>query len=204
VKNGLSMAMSGIPWWNSDIGGFHSGDPGSPGFRELLVRWFQFGTFSPLMRLHGARLRQPGHADRHQGILEKSCADNEVWSYGDELYPILKSLIELRGRLKPYIIGQMRIAAETGTPLMRPLFFDYPDDEACYPLEDQYLFGSDIVFAPIVDQGRTERPVYLPEGSWIDVRSRQERSGGTTVICTARIHEFIAFAKKGSAVLDAF
>ncbi len=204
VKTGLSMAMCGIPWWNSDIGGFLFADIESDYFKELVVRWAQFGVFSPVMRLHGSRKRQSTYVDRHPGIIEKSGGDNEIWSFGEEDYVILKDLVELRNRLKPYICKYMDITTETGAPIMRPMFFDYYDDEICYTLEDQYMFGEDILFAPITGQGQTKRKVYLPKGQWIDTRTKEEISGGKWIECQAAIDEFIAFVKKGSDIINAF
>lgn len=204
VTSGLSMAMCGIPWWNSDIGGFHSGDIESDYFRELIVRWFQFGLFSPVMRLHGARKKTASQVDRHPGVKETSGGDNEIWSFGDRNYPILKRLIELRERLKPYIIKYMDIASETGSPIMRPMFYDYYQDDICYTLDDQYMFGEDILFAPIMEQGVTKRSVYLPEGNWINVNDKCTYTGGKMLTATAEIHEFIAFVKEGSEVLTVF
>lgn len=211
VKSGLSMAMSGIPWWNSDIGGFLCGDIESDYFRELMVRWFQFGLFSPIMRLHGSRLRPKNHEDRHPGIIEPSGGDNEIWSFGEENYYTIKDLIEIRDRLKGYICHHMDITSRTGIPIMRPMFFDYHDDEKCYVLEDQYMFGGDILFAPIVNQGQTEREVYLPKGRWLNVKEARENplshktfDGGQTITCSAKLNEFIAFVKEGSEVIKAF
>lgn len=204
VKSGLSMAMSGIPWWNSDIGGFLSGDIESSYFRELVVRWFQFGLFSPIMRLHGSRLRSKNHIPKHPGIIEQSGGDNEIWSFGDENYPILKNLIELRERMKPYTKKYMDIAEQSGKPIMRPMFFDYYADEVCYTLEEQYMYGEDILFAPIVRQGQTEREVYLPEGRWIHVYNRTVHEGKQHLLCHAELNEFIAFVKEGSPALQIF
>lgn len=204
VISGLSMAMCGIPWWNSDIGGFHSGDIESDYFRELIVRWFQFGLFCPVMRLHGARQRMTDQMDRHPEVKEKSGGDNEIWSFGERNYPILKHLIELRERMKPYIIKYMDIASQTGAPIMRPMFWDYSEDERCYQLEDQYMFGEDILFAPILEQGMTERSVYLPKGSWINVNDKKTYDGQQTVVVKAKIDQFIAFVKRGSEVLNLF
>lgn len=204
VVSGLSMSMCGIPWWNSDIGGFHSGDIESDYFRELIVRWFQFGLFCPVMRLHGARLKTKNQVDRHPNVLEKSGGDNEIWSFGERNYPILKSLIELRERLKPYIMKHMDIASENGTPIMRPMFYDFSDDSVCYGLDDQYMFGSDILFAPILDEGQTERDVYLPNGKWIRTTDKKVYDGGRYVHCTANIDEFIAFVKADAEVINVF
>lgn len=204
VKTGLSMSMSGIPWWNSDIGGFHSGDTRSDYFRELIVRWTQFGVFCPVMRLHGARIRTPEQVDRHPGVKERSGGANEIWSFGERNYEILKNLILLRERLKPYILHYMEIASREGLPIMRPMFFDNYEDEICYDLEDQYMFGEDILFAPITEYGCVERRVYLPKGRWMDVNSEQIYDGGQWIDCHADINRFIAFTRAGSEVTAVF
>ena len=204
VKTGLNMAMCGIPWWNTDIGGFWGGDIESDYFRELIVRWFQFGVFCPVTRLHGARKRTPDQVERNPGVKERSGGDNEIWSFGEKAYDILKKLIVLRVRLRPYIHKYMDIASETGAPIMRPMFFDYPQDEICYTLGDQYMFGEDILFAPIVNRGQTDRRVYLPSGVWINVNNKKEYAGNCFVEAHAELHQFIAFVKKGSECLGLF
>lgn len=168
------------------------------------MRWFQFGVFSPIMRLHGVRKKQTDYRERHPGIIEPSGGDNEIWSFGERNYPILKGLIELRERLKPYIIGAMDQAAEQGMPVMRPMFLDYWEDETCYGLWDQYLFGPDILFAPITEEGQTRRKVYLPQGRWIRTTDRSAWEGGQFIECEAEINEFIAFAREGAEVLEVF
>lgn len=203
IISGLSMSLCGIPWWNSDIGGFHSGDIESEEFRELIVRWFQFGVFCPIMRLHGSRRRQSDYAYRHPGIIEPSGGDNELWSFGERNYPILKSLIELRERLRPYLTRMMEENCASGAPIMRPMFYQYPQDDICYDLDDQYMFGSDILFAPIIRRGQTSRKVYLPEGTWILTRDGRRYTGGWTEV-SADIDEFIAFVLEGSEVLSVF
>lgn len=204
VKTGLSMAMCGIPWWNSDIGGFWGGDTESDYFRELIVRWFQFGVFCPVMRLHGSRRRTEHQGKPNPALKEPSGGENEIWSFGDKTYLILRDLIGLRERLRPYIHRHMDIASETGAPLMRPMFFDYPDDEICYTLDDQYMFGEDILFAPIVKQGQTQREVYLPTGEWVNINDGKVYQGSATVSARAEIDEFIAFVKSGSDCLEVF
>lgn len=200
IKSGLNMAMCGLPWWNTDIGGFYGGDINSDYFKELIVRWFQYGVFSPVMRLHGSR----DGADRTRDIKEPTGGDNEVWSFGDKNLPILSDLIKLRYRLIPYISKQMKTASEKGTPVMRPMFLEYPDDEVCYSTGDQYMFGDDILFAPISVQGQTERNVYLPEGNWVLTKDKNIYSGCQWVTVSARVDEFIAFVKEGASVLDQF
>lgn len=135
---------------------------------------------------------------------ERSGGDNEIWSFGEKVYPILRNLLELRERLRPYIHKYMKIASETGAPLMRPMFFEYPDDELCYSLGDQYMFGEDILFAPIVAQGQTSRKVYLPAGTWIDVNTKTNFEGGRSVEMQADISRFIAFVRKESEYIAVF
>mgnify|MGYP002511722723 CR=1 FL=1 len=200
VKSGLNMAMCGIPWWNTDVGGFYGGDIESDYFRELIVRWFQYGVFCPVLRLHGSR---NGH-DRTRDIIEPTGGDNELWSFGGRNFEILKELVLLRERLRPYIKKHMDTASEKGYPIMRPMFFDFPEDEACYELGEQYMFGGDILFAPITGQGETQKRVYLPEGEWIRTTDKTVHTGGRFVSCHAEILEFIAFVKKGAEVMEAF
>ena len=204
VKVGLNTAMSGIPWWTTDIGGFYGGDIESDYFKELIVRWFQFGVFCPVTRLHGTRIRPRGHVDRHPEVPERSGGDNEIWSFGEEVYIILKDLINLRERLRPYVEKYMDIAGKTGSPVMRPMFFEFPEDEVCYTLGDQYMFGEDILFAPIVNQGETKRTIYLPQGKWVNVNDKKIYDGGQFVEATAEINQFVAFVKNGSDIINIF
>ena len=198
------MAMSGIPWWNSDIGGFLFADIESDYFRELIVRWFQFGLFCPIMRLHGFRNRPKGFQPRHPGIKDESGGDNEIWSFGEETYTILKDILVLREKLKPYTLLLADQASKLGTPIMRPMFLEYPNDEICYKLDDQYMYGEDILFAPIYKLGDTKRKVYLPAGKWVRTLDKRVYSGGQFVECEAQKGEFIAFVKKGAEVLNIF
>ena len=142
--------------------------------------------------------------ERHPGIIEPSGGDNEIWSFGENNLSILSDLVRLRYRLVPYIKKHMDIASKTGAPVMRPLFFDYPDDKKCYHIGDEYMFGSDILFAPITKQGQVLRKVYLPEGSWILTKDGRVYTGGQEYEVTAKLSEFIAFVRAGSDVLAAF
>ena len=159
VRAGLNMAMSGIPWWTTDIGGFFAGDPEDPTFRELLVRWFQYGAFCPLFRLHGDR--QP---NSRMGTAMTG-GPNEVWSFGEEVYSILKDYIFLRERIRPYLHEQASSTTKTGIPIMRPLLVEFPDDEASWDVDDQFMFGPDLLVAPVLEQGARSRRVYLPSGA---------------------------------------
>lgn len=198
VKAGLNMSMCGIPWWNTDIGGFWGADTESDEYRELIVRWFQYGVFSPVMRVHGNRNR---HGEKKRDVKEPSGDPNEIWSFGERNFDILKNLVLLRERLRPYIEKHMRIASEKGYPVMRPMFFDYPGDKNCYSLGEQYMFGDDILFAPIVNKGQTVKTVYLPEGEWVLTKNGRTYGGGFFDI-RAEIDEYIAFVKREAEVLS--
>ena len=200
VKAGLNMSLCGIPWWNTDIGGFYGADTRSDEFRELIVRWFQYGVFSPVMRLHGSRIH---HGERTLNVKEGTGDPNEIWSFGEENYRILRDLVLLRERLRPYIEKHMRVASEKGWPVMRPMFFDFPKDEACWTLEGQYMFGDDILFAPIVQRGQTEKAVYLPDGRWTLTKSGETYASGWQNV-HVEIDEFIVFVKEGADVIHAF
>ena len=199
VNAALNVAMCGIPWWNTDIGGFYGGDTQSEYFRELIVRWFQFGLFCPVMRLHGNRV----HHGEKSSLPEPSGDPNELWSFGEKNFEILRGILRLREKLRPYIGRQMKTASEKGWPVIRPMFFAYPQDERCWKLNDQYLFGDDILFAPILRQGQTSRTVYIPEGEWVLTQDGAVYPQGTYEI-HAELHEFIALVRKGAAVLECF
>ena len=152
VRAGLNIGMSGIPWWITDIGGFWGGRTSSPSFRELIVRWFQFGVFCPVFRLHGWR----------DSTETMSGGDNEVWSFGEEAYQIIQQYMFLRERLRGYVWDQMTAAHETGSPVMRPLFYHFAHDPVCYEVEDQYLFGPDLLWRPCCTRGPVHgRCIYL-------------------------------------------
>ena len=179
---GLNMGLSGIPWWTTDIGGFHGGNPEDPAFQELFVRWFQWGTFCPVMRLHGDREpRQPqqGHSG---GASCCSGAPNEVWSYGEKVYHICRKYMKLRENMRDYSRKLMQEAHEKGTPVMRTLFYEFPEDKICWTIEDEYFYGGDILVAPVFEPGAKWRRVYLPDGAdWKDAESGKVYSGGQTI-----------------------
>lgn len=199
---GLNMGIAGIPWWTTDIGGFHGGDPNDPEFRELFTRWFEWGTFCPVMRLHGDREpRQPQYGTTG-GATCCSGAANEVWSYGEEVYEICKKYMELREELRPYTRMLMEEAHEKGTPVMRTLFYMYPQDKKCWDVEDEYFYGPDILVAPILYANQNLREVYLPEGeTWVEYATGKKYEGGQTVTATAELDTIPVFLKEGSNAL---
>jgi len=188
LQAGLSMSMAGIPWWTSDIGGFLGGDIQDPGFRELLVRWFAWGAFCPVFRMHGER--SPWHEREQEfrnGVRQlTSGQDNEVWSFGEDNYQILTKYLFVRERLRPYIRDCMRAASESGAPVMRPLFYDFPEDKACWSVEDSYMFGPDLLVSPVMEAGALEREIYLPAGAeWTDAYTKKVYEGGRRIIVPA-------------------
>lgn len=204
ITSGLSMAMCGIPWWNSDIGGFLFGDTESESFRELIVRWFQFGLFCPIMRLHGTRLNQSYYVDEAPDVMVKGGGYNEIWHFGEENYRTIEKLINTRIKMRDYTLSLARDAHENGAPMMRPMFFEFPDDPKCYELWDQYMYGPDILFAPIYNEHQTDREVYLPAGEWVSVLDGGTYQGGASISVHAEIDQYIAFVRKGQDVLKVF
>ena len=177
---GLNMGIAGIPWWTTDIGGFYGGDLTNPEFQELFIRWFQWGAFCPVMRLHGDREpRQPQYGTTG-GYFCASGADNEVWSYGPEAFEICKKYLRLREEMRDYTRKLMEEAHTKGLPLMRAMFVEFPDDPVCWELEEQYMYGDKYLVAPILNLGQRARKVYLPSGcGWrLSDGSQQIFSGG--------------------------
>lgn len=126
---GLNMGIAGIPWWTTDIGGFTGGNDDDPKFRQLVTRWFQFATFCPVMRMHGDREPHSEPLSNVGGGKMPTGAPTEPWSYGEETYEIMKKYMRLRENLKDYIRDQMKTAHDKGTPVMRPLFYDFDGDQ---------------------------------------------------------------------------
>ena len=194
IRAGLNIMMSGIPWWTTDIGGFWGGNIEDPDFLELIVRWFQYGVFCPLFRLHGNRL------PKKEGV-GLSGADNEIWSFGQENYDIIREIVLMRERIRPYIKEQMKLASEKGTPPMRPLFFDYPNDDVCYEVEDEFLFGPDIVVAPVAERGARNRMVYLPKGaSWKDAWTGEKAETGEWFSAEAPLERIPVYLREASSL----
>ena len=195
VRAGLSIAMAGIPWWTTDIGGFHGGNPSDPDYRELFVRWFQYGAFCPLFRLHGNR--EP----REDTGWDSTGGPNEVWSYGEEAYEIIAGVMAMRERLRPYLHAQLDRASNEGIPAMRPLFVDFPDDAHAWTVEDQMMFGSDVMVAPILEKGARGRTVYLPEGArWTHAFTGEVFEGGSEIDQSAPLDQIPVYLRDGADI----
>jgi alpha-D-xyloside xylohydrolase len=195
VPAGLNIAMSGIPWWTTDIGGFMDGDIRTGYFKELIVRWFQYGVFCPLFRLHG--MRQPMN-----GLYgaQSSGAGNEIWSFGEKAFEIIAPLLFLREKLKPYLRQLNHAAHEHGTPPMRPLYFDFPTDSSASNLADQFMLGPDLIVAPVTEQGAVSRQVYLPMGAdWVDAWTEKGYQGGQHFQADAPLERIPVYWRKNSS-----
>lgn len=193
---GLNMGLAGIPWWTTDIGGFHGGDPNDPAFRELFVRWFQWGTFCPVMRLHGDREpRQPQYGTTG-GAHCCSGAANEVWSYGEDVYKICVKYMNIREKMRGYTRKLMEEAHLKGTPIMRTLFYEFPEDKECWEIEDEYMYGDKYLIAPILEAGVNERRIYLPVGvQWKECNCGRIYYGGQYITLTVSLDSMPVFEK---------
>ncbi|MBE5921968.1 MAG: family 31 glucosidase [Lachnospiraceae bacterium] len=199
---GINMGLAGIPWWTADIGGFHGGNIHDPNFHELLMRWFQLGAFLPVMRLHGDR---DPHDKKPLGFtgggMCGSSADNEVWSCPPHVEEMMVKYIHIRDSLKDYIREAMAEAHEKGTPVIKALFYDFPHDTNCWENQDEYLFGHDLLVAPVMEANVRERKVYLPAGcDWADAYTGELYSGGAFYEVDAPLDKIPVFAKAGCGI----
>lgn len=196
---GLNMAVAGIDWWTTDIGGFQGGNIFDPGFRQLLVRWFEYGAFCPVMRLHGDRDPHGSvtRADGSEALF--TGGDNEVWSFGEDNYRILRRYMLLREQMRPYLRAIMAEAHEKGLPPMRPLFFDFPQCEECWQVKDEYMLGPDVLVAPICHEDAVSREVFLPAGArWTQLGTGLTYEGGRSVRVDAPLELIPVFLRDGS------
>jgi alpha-D-xyloside xylohydrolase len=182
IPAGLNFELSGMPYWTTDIGGFIIGNPDDSAYRELFVRWFEYGAFCPIFRLHGTRTTN----------------QNELWSYGPEAQKILTSYDRLRYRLLPYIYSlAWKTTNEAYTP-MRPLAMDFRGDSRALDVGDQFLFGPAILVNPVTEPGATSRRVYLPKPKWYDFWTGREIDGGKSIDTAAPLDRMPLFVRAGS------
>ena len=203
VPTALNMTASGIAYYGSDIGGWQhlpavshatkaplldpSDARGVVGnyhdYPELFTRWFQFGTFTPTLRLHGSR------------------KENEIWSFGKQAETVMAKFNALRYQLIPYMYSQAKMTYDTGAPFMRPLWMDFGHDANVANIGTQYMFGPAFLVAPVTEQGQTEKDVYLPAGSdWYDFWTNEKHAGGRWIKAAAPVERIPVFVKAGSIV----
>ncbi|MBD1433517.1 DUF4968 domain-containing protein [Sphingobacterium sp. DN00404] len=184
VAVGISAGLGGIPFWTTDISGYCGDITDYPAMAELYTRWMQFGIFNPLSRAH------------HEG-------DNAVepWLFGEVAEKNAKAAIELKYQLFPYLYTYGRQAYDTGLPILRGLFMEYPDDEQAVKVEDQFIFGQELLVAPVLKKGERVKRLYLPEGEWIDFHDKKTvYFGGERIAYRAPLNVIPMFVKKGSIV----
>ena len=195
---GLHMGLCGIPWWTTDIGGFMTDDVNDPDFQQLLIRWYEFAVYSAVFRMHGDRgphnIPTLDDRDFGGGYLYTG-QSNELWSYGEENYRIMKKYYDIRISMHDYIKQLYDEASENGSPLIRTMFYEFPDDKKCWELQDQYMFGSDYLVAPIFHLNQFEREVYLPAGKWEDTRDHKVYNGGQTITADAPLDSMPVFKR---------
>src|SRR6266567_7401009 len=199
----INTGLSGIPYWGTDIGGFV---PTKEFTGELYVRWFQFGAFCPLFRSHGRtwKLRLPW------GWNTGELGPNEINNYNGAAIPdssqlhdeqvelICRKYLELRYRMMPYLYSAVRECTLTGMPIMRALWLHYPDDPKAVAREDEYLWGRDVLVAPVVEKGATSRPVYFPGGTWYDFWTGERIEGGHEISRNVDLEIMPLYVRAGS------
>lgn len=189
VVAGLSFTATGIPYWTTDIGGYSGGDPKSDAYRELFVRWFEWGTFCPIFRSHGRR------------VPFDTTGENELWSYGDRVEGICKDFINLRYRLMPYIYSLSGAVTQRDYTPMRLLAFDFPTDSRVLDCKDEFMYGPAFLVCPVVEAGTASRQVYLPQGcQWIDYWTGKVYEPGTTLIADAPLERMPLYVRAGSII----
>ncbi len=183
VPAGLNFALSGYPYWTTDIGGYHplfAGQSTQPAYQELYARWFEYGAFCPVFRTHG-------HRDA-----------NELWTY-DKVFPALLAVDRLRYRLLPYVYSlAWKVTSEDYT-IQRPLVMDFRQDPATWEIGDQFMFGPALLVSPVLTEGATQRTLYLPAGTrWYDFWTGKHDEGGATVYVDAPLDRIPLAVRAGS------
>lgn len=198
LQCGLNMGLAGIPWWTTDVGGFMTDDVNDPDFRQLLIRWYQFAVYSAVLRMHGDRgpYNIPTLDDRDfgGGYLHTG-QPNELWSYGEDNYRIMKKYYDIRISMHDYIKELFKEAHLNGSPLIRTMFYEFPSDDKCWELQDQYMFGSKYLVAPIFKLNEFDRDVYLPDGKWQLTSTNEIFEGKQTVHVDAPIDYMPVFCR---------
>src|SRR5438876_218199 len=199
----INTALTGIPYWGTDIGGFV---PTKEFTAELFLRWFQFGAFCPLFRFHGRnwKLRLPwGWNTGDSGPLASNNYNGAAIPDASELHngqvePICRKYLDLRYRMLPYLYSAVRECATTGMPILRALWLHYPDDPKAVARQDEFLWGRDVLVAPVVEQGATSRKIYLPHGAWFDFWTGERVQGGAEISREVDLEIMPLYVRAGS------
>ena len=181
VPEALNFSLSGIPYWSADIGGFFSGDPKDPVYAELFTRWYQFGVFNPMFRVHGT-----SHA-------------KEIWQFTPEVGKVLLDYDRLRYRLIPYIYSLSWDVTHRGGTMIRPLVMDFQNDAYVATIGDEYAFGKGLLVAPVIEKGVKSRSVYLPGTlPWYDFWTGARINAGQTIAAKAGLEIIPLFVQAGT------
>jgi len=186
IVAGLNFTISGLPYWTTDIGGFFR--PGlsqytDEKYQELLTRWYQWGTFNPIFRMHGYQ------------------TETEPWKYGQTVEDNMRKMLNLRYRLLPYIYSEAWQVTKNGSTMMRALVMDFNGDTDAVKQPYEYMFGKAFLVAPITEAGATQRDVYLPKSAdWFDFWTGKRIKGGQTIKAEAPLNKIPLFIKAGSIV----
>ncbi|MDE5419063.1 DUF5110 domain-containing protein [Labilibaculum sp. DW002] len=192
IPAGLNFTMAGVPYWTHDIGGFFRDSKSmnptyddqytNPEFIELMARWFQFGTFSPIFRIHGY------------------VSETEIWRYGQEFEGMARKFIDLRYQLMPYIYSEAWKVTRDSRLLMSPLVYQYPNDKNVWEIKDQFFFGESMMICSVTKYKQRSKEVYLPEGGWFNFWTNEKVSGSKTIIADAPFDGTPIFVKAGSII----
>jgi len=187
IAAGLNYSVTGLPYWTTDTGGFFrpgSGQYTDSAYRERFLRWLQFSTFSPLMRVHGYQ------------------TTTEPWHYGSEVEAEARHYLEMRYRLLPYIYSEAAEITFHGSTLMRPLVMDFPGDERALAQKSEYMFGPSFLVSPVLEAGVKEWPVYAPAtpGGWFDWWTEKKVNGGDSTALDAPLSKIPLLVKAGSII----
>jgi alpha-D-xyloside xylohydrolase len=183
IPAGLSFSMSGLPYWTTDVGGFFRPEDqyASDAYHELLIRWFEYGTFCPIFRVHGYK------------------SNPELWNYGPEVERVLTQYDELRYRLLPYIYSAAWGVTHNGDTLMRSLPLEFTSDSRARRVSDQFMFGPSLLINPVTTKGATQRSLYLPAGTnWVDFWTGKNLTGGDIITAEAPLDRIPIYVRVGS------
>jgi len=184
IPAGLNYSLSGLPYWTTDIGGFVSGDPNDPAYRELFIRWFQFGTFNPILRVHGTR----------------STNQNELWSYGAEAQRLLTDYDRLRYRLLPYTYSLAWKTTSQGYTPMRGLVMDFRTDARAANVGDEFMYGPAFLVKPVTEPEANSTSIYLPQAKWYDFWSGVQTEGSRRIEAASPLDRLPLYIRAGSIV----
>ena len=207
VPVAVNTGLSGIPFWGTDIGGFV---PTADYTGELHVRWFQFGAFNPALprarpqlasaTAVGMEYRSPSASARSPNYSGGAGDPDPAELNNPHVEPICRKYLELRYRLMPYLYSAVRECAQTGLPIMRAMWLHYPDDPAAVGRGDQYLWGRDMLVAPVVEKGATNRRLYLPRGAWYDFWTNARAEGGREIDRAVDLETTPLYVRAGAIV----